>query len=72
MLYSIWPAMSLETCYKGNPDEIIIERLTSFIDANYSCQTLVAAKSRGGLTAVNEEAPGADPEKKLTVDNLKF
>ena len=41
----------LQTATRGNPDTKIIETLTSFIDANYSSQTLVAAKSRGGLTA---------------------
>ena len=46
----------LQKATRGNPDAKIIEMLTSFIDANYSSQTLVAAKSRGGLTAVNEEA----------------
>ena len=46
----------LQKATRGNPDAKIIETLTSFIDANYSSQTLVVAKSRGGLTAVNEEA----------------
>ena len=46
----------LQKATRWNPDAKIIETLTSFIDANYSSQTLVTAQSRGGLTAVNEEA----------------
>ena len=46
----------LQKATRGNPDAKIIETLTSFIDANYSSQTLVAAKSKGDSTAVNEEA----------------
>ena len=46
----------LQKATRGNPDAKIIETLTSFIAANYSSQTLVAVKSRGGLIAVNEEA----------------
>ena len=45
----------LQKATRGNPDAKINETLSSYIDANYSSQTLVAAKSRGGLTTVNEE-----------------